>query len=336
MKDIYELLNNAEMNLEEFENEKLSDYENKIAKKQISKELRKRKSSRHTWKKTLAAASVCICVIIGMGTISAAAGWLPIPDSFKAILGINTDEELDVANTMGTSTDVVAEDNGYKVSAEGLIGDGKNMGIVFRIEKSDGSTLLDSGEVPTAVDFEEINNGDEDHFWYHAVTESVTSNNNANYMEYYIAFTYEEHVEDNIFISLKDMQLWADDEKLDVLGKWELDIPFEIQDSSVNLATGQKFKYGNSEGTIDELMISPIGYSVKITTKDKLSDSDFIEIPIEIQLKSGEVVELEGGSGPEVNDDGSWSWREDGVYGKIILLDNVKCVVIGDTEFALK
>ncbi len=332
MKDIYELLNNAEMDLEEFENEKLSDYESKIAKKQISKELRKRKGSRHAWKKTLVAASVCVCVMIGMGTISAAAGWLPIPDSFKAILGINTDEELDVANAIGTSTDVVAEDNGYKVSAEGLIGDGKNMGIVFRIEKSDGSTLLDNGEVPTDVDFERINTMNED--WF-AVTESV-DNNNAYYMEYYIAFTYMDRIEDNIFISLKDMQLRAGNEKLNVLGKWELDIPFEIQDSAVNLATGQKFKYGNSEGRVDELMISPIGFSVRITTKDKLSDSDFIEIPIEIQLKNGEVVELEGGCGPEVNDDGSWSWTEDGVYGKMILLDNVKCVVIGDTEFALK
>ena len=332
MKDIYELLNNAEMDLEEFENEKLSDYESKIAKKQISKELRKRKGSRHAWKKTLVAASVCVCVMIGMGTISAAAGWLPIPDSFKAILGINTDEELDVANAIGTSTDVVAEDNGYKVSAEGLIGDGKNMGIVFRIEKSDGSTLLDNGEVPTDVDFERINTMNED--WF-AVTESV-DNNNAYYMEYYIAFTYMDRIEDNIFISLKDMQLRSGNEKLNVLGKWELDIPFEIQDSAVNLATGQKFKYGNSEGRVDELMISPIGFSVRITTKDKLSDSDFIEIPIEIQLKNGEVVELEGGCGPEVNDDGSWSWTEDGVYGKMILLDNVKCVVIGDTEFALK
>lgn len=332
MKNIYELLNNAKMNLEEFENEKLSDYESKIVKKQISKELRKRKGSRHTWKKTLVAASVCVCVIIGMGTISAAAGWLPIPDSFKEILGINTDEELDVANTMGTSTDVAAEDNGYKVSAEGLIGDGKNMGIVLKIEKSDGSTLLDNGEVPTAVDFERINTMDKD--WY-AVTEGVNSNN-AYYMEYYVAFTYENHVEDNIFISLEDMQLRAGNEKLNVLGEWELDIPFEIQDSAVNLATGQKFEYGNSEGTIDELMISPIGYSVKITTKDKLSDSDFIDIPIEIHLKSGVVVELKGGSGPVDNNDGSWFWREDGVYGKMILLDNVKCVVIGDTEFALK
>ena len=30
MEDIYELLNNAEMHLEEFENQKLSDYESKI------------------------------------------------------------------------------------------------------------------------------------------------------------------------------------------------------------------------------------------------------------------------------------------------------------------
>ncbi len=334
MEDIYELLNNAEMNLKEFENQKLSDYESKIAKKQILKEVRKMKKSKKTWRKTLVAAAACACVIIGMGTVSVAAGWLPIPDSFKTIFGISTDEEVAVANTMGTSTNVVAEDNGYKISAEGIIGDGKNMGIVFKVEKSDGSTLLENGNVPTEVDFMGINN--EDYSWYHGRTGNVDSNNNANCIEYYIAFTYMDNVEDNVFISLEDMQLWVEDEKIDVSGKWEFDISFEIQDSSVNLATGQKFKYGNSEGIIDELMISPIGFSVRVTTEDKLSENDFIDMPMEIHLKDGEVVELHGGCGPEDNDDGTWSWRQDGVYENMILLDNVESVVIGDTEFLLK
>lgn len=335
MEDIYELLNNAEMNLEEFENQKLSDYESKIAKKKISKEIRKMKNSKKTWKKIVAATAACACVIIGMGTISVAAGWLPIPDSFKTILGINTDEELEVASKMGTSTDVVAEDNGYKISAEGIIGDGKNMEIVFKIEKSDGSTLLDNGEVPTAVEFQKGNN--EAQPWLHGMTGNVDGSNNANCIEYYIAFTYKDSVEDNLFISLKDMQLWVGDEQTDISGKWEFDIPFEIQDySSVDLAAGQKFKYGNSEGTIDKLMISPIGFSVRVTTADKLSDSDFIDMPMEIHLNSGEVIELNGGCGPEDNEDGTWSWREDGVYGKMILLDNVESVVIGDTEFPMK
>lgn len=331
MKDIYELLNHAEMNLEEFENQKLSDYESKIAKKQISKEIRKMKNSKKTWKKTLAATAACACAIIGMGTISVAAGWLPIPDSFKTILGIHTDEELEAANTMGTSTDVVAENKGYKISAEGIIGDSKNMGIVFKIEKSDGSTLLDNGKVPTAVEFREMNN--EDYLEYHGITGNVEGSNNANCIEYYIALTYRDSVKDNVLISLEDMQLWVEDEQIEVSGKWEFDIPFKVQDSSVNLATGQKFKYGNSEGTIDELMISPIGFSVRVTTTDKLSGSDFVDMPMEIHLKNGETVELQGGCGPEDNGDGTWSWREDGVYENMILLDNIKSVVIGDTEF---
>ena len=333
MEDIYELLNNAEMHLEEFENQKLSDYESKIAKKQILKEVRRMKNSKKLWRKTFVAAAACVCLMIGMGTISVAAGWLPIPDSIKEIFGINTDEELAVANTMGTSTDVVAEDNGYKISAEGIIGDGKNMGIVFKVEKSDGSTLLDNGKVPTDVEFRGI--GSED-YTLGAVTGNVDSNNSANCMEYYIAFTYMDSVEDNVSISLEDMQLWVGDKKTDVLGKWEFDISFEIPDSSVNLAAGQKFKYGNSEGTIDEFMISPIGFSVRVTTRDKLSDSDFLDMPMEIHLKNGEVVELDGRCGPEDNDDGTWSWREDGVYENMILLDNVEVVVIGDTEFTLK
>lgn len=333
MEDIYELLNNAEMNLKEFENQKLSDYESKIAKKQILKEVRKMKKSKKTWRKTLVAAAACACVIIGMGTVSVAAGWLPIPDSFKTIFGISTDEEVAVANTMGTSTNVVAEDNGYKISAEGIIGDGKNMGIVFKIEKSDGSTLLNNGEVPADVEFREIDHGTG--LWLHAVSGNIEGSRHADCMEYYIAFTYEDSAKNRAAISLEDMQLRAGGQQFNVLGKWEFDIPFTKQDLSVDLASGQKFRYGNSEGTIDELMVSPIGFSVSVTTAEPLTGSDFIDMPMEIHLNSGEVVELNGGCGPMAHDDGTWSWRQDGVYENMILLNRIKSVVIGDTEFAM-
>lgn len=334
MENVYELLNHAEMDLEEFENQKLSDYERKSARKQISKEIRNMKNSGKVWKKTLAAAAVFACVILGMGTVSAAAGWLPVPDSFKKIFGINTDEELEAANTMGTSTDVVAEDNGYKISAEGIIGDGKNTGIVFKVEKSDGSTLLDHGEAPAAVEFREINQ--EDASGFHGMTGTVDGSSYADRIEYFAKLTSGERVEDHIVISLEDMQLWTGDSRTDISGKWEFDIPFEIQDTSVVLAAGEKFQYGNSEGTIDELMISPIGFSVRVTTVGQLSGSDFIDMPMVIHLKNGEVTELNGGCGPEDNGDGTWSWRADGVYGNMILMDHVESVVIGDTKFPMK
>lgn len=114
MENIYELLNRAEMNLEEFEDQKLSDCERKTAKKQVLREIRKMKNSKKVWKRTLAAAAACVCVVMGVSTISAAAGWLRIPDSFRTVFGINTDEELEAAGTMGASVDAVAEHTGCK------------------------------------------------------------------------------------------------------------------------------------------------------------------------------------------------------------------------------
>lgn len=334
MEEIYEVLNHAIMNLDEFEDEKLSDYESKIAKKQVLREIRKMKSSKTRWKRKLATAAACACVIIGMGTISVAAGWLPLPDSLKTILGIHTEKEMEIANKMGAATNVVAEDNGYKIMAEGIIGDDKNKAIVFKIEKSDGSTLLEHGEVPEAVEFQGINN--ENDTGSHGRTGYVDGSSNAHSMEYYIALTYMDSVKDTILISLEDMQLWVQDEKLDISGKWEFAIPYNIQDCSVNLAAGQRFQYGNGEGTIDEFMISPIGFSVRVTTTDKMTGSDFIDMPLKMYLKSGEVIELNGGSGTVDNGDGTWSWREDGVYENMILLDNIESVMIGDTKLTVK
>lgn len=333
MENIYELLNRAEMNLEEFEDQKLSDCERKTAKKRVLREIRKMKNSKKVWKRTLAAAAACVCVVMGVSTISAAAGWLRIPDSFKTVFGINTDEELEAAGTMGASVDAVAEDHGYKISAEGILGDGKNMGIVFKIEKSDGSALLNNGEVPADVDFREIDHGTG--LWLHAVSGNIEGSRHADCMEYYIAFTYEDSANNRVAISLEDMQLRVGGQQFDVSGKWEFDIPFAIQDVSVDLASGQKFRYGSSEGIIDELMVSPIGFSVSVTTAEPLTGSDFIDMPMEIHLNSKEVVELNGGCGPMTHDDGTWSWRQDGVYENMILLNRIKSIVIGDTEFVM-
>lgn len=349
MKDIYELLNDAQMDLEEFENygtescgtetpgnKKLSEYERIMVKKKVLKELQKKaiQNKKKAWKRALVTAAACACAIIGMGTVSVAAGWMQIPGSFRLIFGIMTDEELKVANTMGSAIDIVAKDHGYKISAKGVIGDGKHMGVVFRIEKSDGSMLLANGEAPADVEFDMIKNGGRP--WPYAASGKVGGAEHANYMEYYLAFTYKGRAKDHEQISLEHMKLRDETGTVNVPGKWEFDIPFDIQDVSVELAAGQKFAYGNSEGTMDELRISPIGFSVKVTTSDPLAGSDFIDMPMELRLKNGKTVELHGGCGPEDNDDGTWSWREDGVYGNIILFDSVECVVIGDTEFVLR
>lgn len=334
MGDIYELFNDAEMNVEEFENQKLSDAERKFVKQQMKKEFRNRKRSKKRRIRTTGTAVACACIVIVISTSSAAAGLLKLPESLMTILGIHTDEEYRVANTIGVPVHIMDEDHGYRISADGVIGDGKNAGIIFKIEKSDGSALLDRGEVPATVEFREIDNGD--HSWLHAEAGTVEGSNRADCIEYYLTFTYRDIVKDQILISLEDMQLQAEGQQFRVFGKWEFDIPFGIRDVSVDLAAGQKFRYGNSEGSIEELRISPFGFSVRIMTSDPLSDSDFIDIPMEIHKKNGEVAALDGGCGPEDHEDGTWSWKADGAYEQMMLLEDMECVVIGDTEFAVK
>lgn len=65
MKKIYELLNDAEMNLDKYENQKLSDYEILKTKKRILEEIRKMNKRRKKIKVSIAVACACIFVNIG-------------------------------------------------------------------------------------------------------------------------------------------------------------------------------------------------------------------------------------------------------------------------------
>ena len=241
MKDIYEILNDAEMNVEEYEDQKLSDYENKAVKQQISREIKKMKNKRKIWKVSVAAA--CMYMVIGGYSISAAAGLLPIPEIFKTTFGIDSKEKIEVANDLGSSINVSDEAEGYRITAEGVLADSKNMCIVYKIEKSDGSSLSEKGEICTNAEFLHFNGGS---YWSHGSAGVVEQEHNAYSIEYYTSFTFSENLYGKEKITLRDMKLWFGDEVVEVSGSWEFEIPLETEDCSVDLADGQKIKCGRS------------------------------------------------------------------------------------------
>ena len=90
MNNIYELLNDAQINLEEYEEQNLSDYEIHKTKKKVLKEINRMNKKKLKWK--TAVATACLCLVLGLGTVSVVAGLLPIPESVKNVFGIKSNE----------------------------------------------------------------------------------------------------------------------------------------------------------------------------------------------------------------------------------------------------
>jgi len=341
MKEIYELLNNVEINLDEYDDQKLSNYESKVIKRQILKEIKKldheNKKKGKGFRTSIVAA--CLCALIGVGGISvaAAAGLLPVSETFREIFGINSTEKSKVADKMGSAIHISDEDNGYKITAEGVINDNEHIYVVYKIEKSDGSSLY-KNKGCTNVDFWNFKMAS----WVNGSVGRVEQEYTSKYIRYYTKFTIDKKpdYQKSIKASLGDMRLWFGEEEIEVDGDWHFNLPLQSKDYSVDLADCQKISYGKTTGKLEELKISPIAYSVKVSSSDELSGNKLIKYlestgKMVLYLKNGKQIGLGGGSWVTANQDGTWTFSVSGSFENLILPENMEKVMIGDSEFNL-
>lgn len=335
-KDIYEMLNEVDMKLETFSYEKLSEIENRRVKSKILKTIKKKPAK---WKSTLVAASICLLVGIGGISVATAAGVLPIPENFKTILGLDSNEKVNVANNMGKSLHVADENRGYKIAVEGLVKDDTNIILVYKIEKENGGTLGEKGEICTGVNFDDaessnVTNG--------TLGKKIEQKYNSHSILYCTTFSAVENISKNkkLEISLKNMELSFRKKRVEVKGKWNFEIPIDDKESFVDLAHHQMISLGTHRAQIDELKLSPIGYSVKITSKEKLNQFykiiKMVDGKRKLRLKNGKEIELDGGSSVIANDDGSHTFCIVGSFEKMILLKDMDQVILGEDTFSIK
>lgn len=339
MKDIYELLNTAEINLNEYDNQKLSDYESKVIKKQILKEIKKlehkSKNTLRDFRTSIVAACLCALIVVGGISVSAATGLLPVSEIFKELFRIDSAEKSKVADKMGTAISISDEDNGYKITAEGVINDDEHICVVYKIEKSDGSSLYEN-KACTDVDFGDFKMAS----WVNGFDGQVEQEHNSNYIKYYTNFTMRKKLDKqkSIKASLKDMQLWFGEEEIEIDGDWHFNIPLKSKNSSVDLAKHQEISYGKTTGKLEELKISPMAYSIKISSSDTLSDNELIKYlestgRMILCLKNGKEIELGGGSWVTANKDDTWTFSVSGSFENLILPEDMEKVIIGNSEF---
>jgi hypothetical protein len=335
MENIYELLNNAEMNLEEYEEQKLSDYEAKVVKKQILKTIRKTKKKSRKIKSSIAAA--CACAVIGVGSISVAANYRPIAELFQSVFHMESETQSDLVNKMGTPVNISVENASYKITAEAVIRDDINDCVIYRIEKSDGSTLNEKGGVCTDIDFAR-----RDYVSSHSAKNGewgsmILIEETANYVEFCDRVTSKGNTEDEIEIVFENLKLYFGEEVVQVDGRWELNFPFECDSYSKIVASNEPFIYGDTKGKIDTIMLSPIGFEVRVTvTSDEISDVTN-NMPVKLCLKNGEMIDLQdSGSAVSSNEDGTWSYTLSGTFDKLILSEDMRKVVVGETDISWK
>lgn len=337
MNSIYELLNDAQINLEEYEEQTLSDYEIHKTKKKVLKEINRMSKKNLKWKTVVATA--CLCLLLGVGTVSAVAGLLPIPQSIKTVFGIKSTEQLANAEKMGTTIDISSEDKGYKITAMGVIKDARHVCVTYRVEKADGSMLDEKGRKCTNVLFGET---DSNGSWHSGEYNIVKQEYSPYYIDFYTTWNYYKETDKEIEVTLEKLGLCFDNEddvSSEVDGKWKFEIATDIEDSSIDICKGKKIKIGKSKGTIDEVKISPIGYSISVSLDEEISENEVIKAvdsQIWLYMKNGEKIQCSGGSILSHNRDGFFSFTEIGTFDKLTPISSMDKIVFDNCEISIE
>lgn len=128
-----------------------------------------------------------------------------------------------------------------------------------------------------------------------------------------------------------------------IKGNWDFSIPtdFDYEDSTVNLAKGQTLNIAGYDTQLENLAISPVGFYFSINF-DSLEEGGYEIIKnveksgnFTLHLKSGEIVEFNGISGPRCKDDGTISFRINGCFEEMIPLDEMDKITLCGYEFKI-
>ncbi|MCU4922738.1 DUF4179 domain-containing protein [Bacillus cereus] len=152
MKDIYELLNDIDIDEKELKEIETSEIEKEKVKRNLKQSIRTKKKMR-SWKKGVAAASILVGVSVAMLGIGfpTYAGGLPIVGDIFRFLDNGRTGLYENYKEFSTELNMTRESNGVKVTINDAVFDGRTITITYSIESD-----KDLGEKPNIFGYPQV------------------------------------------------------------------------------------------------------------------------------------------------------------------------------------
>lgn len=152
MKDIYELLNDIDIDEKELEEIEASEIEKEKVKRNVKQSIRTKKKMK-SWKKGVAAASILVglsVATLGIG-FPTYAGGLPIVGDIFRLLDNGRTGLYENYKEFSTELNMTRESNGVKVTINDAVFDGRTITITYSIESD-----KDLGEKPNIFGYPQV------------------------------------------------------------------------------------------------------------------------------------------------------------------------------------
>jgi len=254
MKDIYELLNDVNVDDHEFEEMPVTESEKAKVKSTLKQSIAKKKK-RMAWKMNVAAAAVVIglsTATVGL-TFPAYAGNIPIIGDIFRFLDFRETGLYDNYKEYSTEMNLTQESDGIKITIKDAIFDGETVSITYSIESD-----RDLGENPTIFPMPTIIDS----------TGYTASTHISKIDEYHYVgldrITPLRMTSDSADIKWNVDSLFPKTDELMIKGKWKFAFSLPATESRIQL-TNQSVDQHGVAVTIDKVTFTPMSFNVHYT-----------------------------------------------------------------------
>lgn len=306
MKDIYELLNDASIDPNEFEEMEVTELEKAKLKISLKQSISKKKMP--GWKTNVAVASIMLCLsgaALGSAFPAYASGIPVIGDIFKYLDNGKTGV-YDNYKELSTAMNMKEESNGIKVTIYDAIFDGKTVSMTFSIESE-----KDLGENPTTQGNPKLEGAKGT-----SGLSTISKVGENRYVGLYQTTDVTDRTSDVVGITWDLSSIVNTDTKEESKGDWEFAFSLNATVSEA-LLSGQSAEQGGVKVSVEKISIAPMSFivyydqNVSEIVRSKWQGVD-VELQIKDDLGNAYSGQINGGVG---SDSYNISWNE--TFGKL-------------------
>lgn len=229
-------------------------------------------------------------------TITVTVYAIPSPIEILSSIFGGSPAQTEVIDNIGVPVDASDTSNGITISAVAVIGDSRNVNIVYKITNEDGSPFV----LPHENDRVIIDLGNT-HKFKSTKYFGIGVYDDAKYINEDLTFVQTLNIDktnsvlgDTFQTSIKSIVCLGDNDSI-IEGNWNIKVNIDYLDSSEYIYVNQTAKVYDIEHTIKSIRISPVGMSIDYQSKD-IRDVEIgltpdgqinIDLPIKITKKDG-------------------------------------------------
>ncbi|PHB40631.1 DUF4179 domain-containing protein [Bacillus pseudomycoides] len=304
MKDIYELLNDIDIDEKELEEMKAYEFEKEKVKRNLKQAIHKKKKTKN-WKKGVAVASILVglsVATLGIGFPTYAGGLPIVGDIFRFLdngrTGLYENHKTNTDGKKGlhydykqhaTEINMTKESNGIKVTVNDAVFDGKTVSLTYSIESNQ-----DLGQNPSTFDFLKIKESDGI-----SGSNQISKVDEGKYVGLVTASYFAGSKKDKVNIEWNIESINVSENQREIKGDWNFSLSLHAPESKEQSIRGSSEKEG-VKVSLEKMEVAPMSFIIFYNqehSKGLLSNWDDVDVELEIKDDLGNQYVGEGNGG---------------------------------------